>query len=115
MSIKKYEGQPLEVGQWVNFEPTYKEGFAGVPAEITDVKLKSVLTREARKIGDTLHFQAEELTFMSKIKFVSESFEEANQIHLKSSEYIDFVLKSNAELHNKQMVKRKQMIDDLTE
>lgn len=98
MTIKKYSGQDLHVGQWVNLESITRIGFAGTPAKVIDLKPKSILVEAARRLrtGD-IDVEQQKTCRLTSVLFVSDTFEEAELMLHASRGFIDSELKIERE------------------
>ena len=89
MAAVRYAGQPLCVGDWVNPASMMLIGFAGRPAQVTEVRGKSVLIARAVMRGGVIALDQPTSKLIRLIAFVSSSFEDAQAVTNANNAFMD--------------------------
>ena len=113
MSIKKYEGQELKVGQYLNFETILTYDFASSPYKIVEVKGKSVVVCQHRKTKDGDEFGLDQLKHNTSIRFVCDTFEESEKMHQESRKHRDDEHSRERQLNMQRIERRRKLIEKL--
>lgn len=113
MTIRKYEGQKIEVGQYVNFEALLLYDFAGSPHKVVSVKEKSVVVSRHQKTRDGDEFGYDQLKHNKTIRFVCDTFEESEKLHQESRKHRDDEHSRERQLNMQRIERRKKLIDSL--
>ena len=108
MTIKRYtDGMPLKVGQWINSEGIIRMGFAGAPAQIVEVKPKSVVVLFDRDNGKT------RVKMNRMIQFVCDTKEESQALLAASQKHAAVVNDAENELRARMAKTARETIDAL--
>lgn len=113
MAIKKYEGQELKVGQYVNFDSLLIYDFAGSPYVINEIKNKTVIVSQHRKTKDGYEFGVDQLKHNKTINFVCDTFEESERLHQESKKHRDDEHAREMQLNRERIERRRALINSL--
>lgn len=113
MSIKKYDGQKLTVGQYLNFDTILTYDFASQPYKIVEVKGKSVIVCAHRltKYGD--EFGVDQLKHNKTIRFVCDTFDESERLHQESKKHRNDEHSRERQLNMQRVERRRKLIESL--
>lgn len=89
MSVKRYTGQEIKPGQFVNLQTMMRIGFASHPAKVVSVKKVSIVVQEASTYKGFVEFSSERIRRTKNVEFVCDTYEEAEAARKASWEFTD--------------------------
>lgn len=111
MSARPYIGQPIAIGQWVNLDTLLVVGFAGNPAQVVEVKAKSVVVQEAHRLKfGVVEMDNPRVRRLNSVRFVCDTLAQAEAIRAASWSFIERELEIERELKAKAQQRRKQAV-----
>lgn len=111
MTIKKYSGQDLHVGQWVNLETAVRVGFAGNPAKILELKPQSIVVEPVRRtLSGGVDVEQKRIYRLKSISFVCDTFDEAEAVRNASREFVDREMKAERAAQEQANIRRLEAI-----
>lgn len=98
MAIRRYAGETIRPGEWVNTDGLLRVGFAASAAKVVSVKPQSLVIQPVRRRRDgVLDVDREMIVRTKRVQFVSDSLDEAEKVFEASRKFAEEELRRERE------------------